>query len=57
MFVLAGSPIFFLRGSSGNFGIFFIIGPILLKFSHNSVGRGENDELSLNSVLHKNYYS
>ena len=24
-----------LRGSSENFGIFFIIGPILLKFSHN----------------------
>ena len=24
-----------LRGSSQNFGIFFIIGPILLKFSHN----------------------
>ena len=24
----------FLRGSSQNFGIFFIIGPILLKFSH-----------------------
>ena len=26
---------FLLRGSSQNFGIFFIIGPILLKFSHN----------------------
>ena len=25
----------FPRGSSQNFGIFFIIGPILLKFSHN----------------------
>ena len=25
----------YLRGSSQNFGIFFIIGPILLKFSHN----------------------
>ena len=24
-----------LRGSSENFGIFFIIGSILLKFSHN----------------------
>ena len=24
-----------LRGSSTKFGIFFIIGPILLKFSHN----------------------
>ena len=24
-----------LRGSSQNFGIFFIIGPILLKFAHN----------------------
>ena len=24
-----------LRGSSQKFGIFFIIGPILLKFSHN----------------------
>ena len=32
---IEGGVSLLLRGSSQNFGIFFIIGPILLKFSHN----------------------